>query len=158
LPSTDSRFKFLAWSLWFAAITGLTQAIVMLAAGAYTGRIIHVSPHVVWMAPLANLALFGLTALLVSIETRRMAHHTAIAVALSTFIFVAGLGPALIAPRLHPAASLVLLAGIAIQSARFVHARADRARKADALIRRSLPAVLIVTVAAGLFQSGLREF
>ena len=146
------------WALWFAAVTGMVQALLMLAAGAITGRIIHVSPHVVWMAPLANLALFGLAAALVAIETRRMRRPAAIAVAWATFLFLAGLGPALIAPKLHPAASVLLLGGIAIQSARFLHARAGRAEKVDALIRRSLPAVLIVTVAAGLTQFGLREF
>jgi arylsulfatase A-like enzyme len=83
-----------------------------------------------------------------------MARTTAIGVAWAVFIFLAGFGPALIAPKLHPAASVVLLAGVAIQSARLVRSRADRV---DALIRRSLPAVLLVAVLAGLGQVGVQE-
>lgn len=126
--------------------------------GAYrfaTGRMVHVSAHVVWMAPLANAALFGLVAVFLSLATRRLTRPSAIAVTWAACIFLAGLGPALLTQRLHPAASLLLLAGIAIQTGRLVRARADRV---DALIRRSLPAVLAVTLIAGLAQAGAREF
>ena len=143
------------WALWFAAVTGLAQASVMLAARAVTGRLIHVSQDVVWMAPLANAALFGLAAAVVYLATRRMPRHNAIAVRWAVFVFLAGLGPALIAPKVHPAAAIVLLAGVAIQSARLVRTRADRV---DALIRRSFPGVLAVAVIAGLGQYGSREF
>ena len=142
-------------ALFFAAVTGLTQAFVIFAYRWATGRMVQVSDDVVWMAPLANAALFGLAAVFLSVATRRLTRPAALGITWSVFVFLAGLGPALLTQRLHPVASLLLLAGLAIQAGRLVRQRADRI---DALIRRSLPAVIAVTVIAGLAQAGVREF
>jgi len=142
------------WVIWFGAITGLAQTVVVLTARLTTDRLIEFSRDGVWMAPLANAALFGLAAIAVYVATRRMHRSTAIAATCGVFIFVGGIGPTLIAPGLHPAAAFTLLAGIAIQCARFVRAHADRV---DGLIRTTLPALLVLTVVVGLADFGWRE-
>lgn len=142
------------WVIWFAALTGLAQTLVVFAARLTTDRLIQFSRDGVWMAPLANAALFGLAAVAVYVVTRRMHRNAAIGAAAGVFVFFGGIGPALIAPGLHPAAAFTLLAGIAIQCARLVRARADRV---DGLIRTTLPALLVLTVVVGLADVGWRE-
>jgi arylsulfatase A-like enzyme len=133
----------------------MAQVLAMAAYRSVTGQMVHVSSHVVWMAPLANLALFGLAAVVLLIVTRRLSRPATLGMLWAVFVFLTGLGPAILTQRLHPAASILLLIGIALQTARLVRSRAE---SIDGLIRRSLPAVLLITVAAGLTQAGLKEF
>ena len=142
------------WVALFAVLAGLAQSLLVFVVRLTNNRLIPFSEDGIWMAPVANIALFGLAAAGLYAATRRMTRSTAIAVAWAAFVFLGGLGPALLTRKLHPAASLALLAGVAIQSARLVRPRAELV---DALIRRSLPATLVVTVLVGLAQYGFRE-
>lgn len=147
--------QILLWSLWFAALTGLAQASIIFVTRLLTGEHIHVSDHVVWMAPAANAIFFGLAAMGVSVATRRLDRRTALAIASGVFVVLSGAGPALIIQKLHPAASFVLLAGVAIQTGRIVRVHADRV---DGFIRKTVPLLVASVAIAGFSLYGVREF
>jgi arylsulfatase A-like enzyme len=153
LPIADTNVSLSRWALWFSAITGLGQALLIYVLRLATGRLIHVSDHVVWMAPVANMAIFGLAALVVHFLTRRKPRSHAIGTAWTVFVIAAGLGPAFLVERLHPIASVLLLTGVAIQTGAFVRAHADWV---DRVIRKTLPVLLVLIVVLGAGQVGLR--
>jgi arylsulfatase A-like enzyme len=146
LASRDS-LSLWRWALWFAVFAGLGQALLVAVVRLATHRLILISPDVVWMAPVANAAVFGTAAIGLRLVTRRLAQSMAAGVALSIFVFLLLLGPLLMVPRLHPYAAVVLTAGLAIQVARMLSARADLL---NGLIRRTLPALVGLSVALGL--------
>ena len=155
LPIPGSRYRILYWSLWFATLTGLAQALFIFVGRAATGRHIHVSDDVVWMAPVANAAFFGVAGLVLHFATRKLDRSIALGISWAVFVILAGLGPAMIVQKLHPAAAFLLLAGIAIQTGRLVRARAERV---DAFIRKTVPVLVAIVTVAGVGQYGVREF
>lgn len=144
-PAPGSRAGLWRWALWFAVVAGLGQALVVAVARLATNRLIIVSPDVVWMAPTANAAVFGVAAGLL-LATRRLKRSMADGVALAVFVFLFVIGPLLIVPRLHVYAAVVLAAGLAVQGARAIRPRLDAL---DPLVRRTLPGPVIVCVILG---------
>jgi arylsulfatase A-like enzyme len=134
-PSYKKLSLLLGVVMWFALLTGLAEASLLAFRKFVQHRTIVVSPHVVWMAPLADLLLFTLAVLGLSLVARRWPK----AVSLPSVAFVlASLGFSsllLMYSRLHPAAAMLLALGLGLQTARFLR---EHDRAFQALVRRTL--------------------
>jgi len=140
------------WALWFAALTGLTQAALVAAARLLTDRLVLITSDVVWMAPLADAVVFAAAAGVLQLTTRHLRQSTTVRFALFTFALLFLIGPLLIVPRMHPFAATLLGIGTAAQAARLLARRIDRF---DAIARVSLPGLIgsIVVLGLGLHLS-----
>ena len=105
---------------WFALVTGLLEVAVLLFRRYGLGRMLHVSDHFVWMAPVAYLVLFALPALVLAALARRWPRRVTLPRAAGAFAFLGALGLIFMFPRLHRIAMLLLAAGAGVQAGRIV--------------------------------------
>lgn len=145
---SENRLVIWRWALWFSALTGLTQALIVAVARVTSHRLVLISSEVVWAAPAADAVVFGAASVLLWPVTYRLQRSKAAGVILSVFLFLFLLGPILIVPRLQKYAALLLAAGLAVQGARMLLPRIDWM---DRIIRRTLVVVALLPVALGLW-------
>ena len=121
-----------------------------------TGRRTFLSRDVLWMAPLADLALFLLVALIAIAIARAIRRPLDLRTAFTILAFIAILGPILAFPRLHPVAGLVLALGIAAVAGRGL-ARVPRPRRRAE--RALVPLLTLLGIAFASVRGGewLRE-
>jgi arylsulfatase A-like enzyme len=138
----------LVWALWLAVVLGLGQALLVMVVRELTGRLILVSPDVVWMAPLANAVVFVTAAAILLVFTSKMNERRRATIVLSGLLFLFLLGPVLMTPRLNPYASLLLAAGIAVQGGRLLSSRLSFLQR---WAQRTLPWLVAgcIVIAAG---------
>ncbi|HET6680628.1 MAG TPA: sulfatase [Gemmatimonadaceae bacterium] len=105
---------------WFALVTGLLEVVVLLVKRYGFGRMLHVSDHFVWMAPVAYLALFALPALALAALAWRWPRHVTLPRTAGAFAFLGALGLIFMFPRLYRIAMLLLAAGAGVQASRIV--------------------------------------
>lgn len=108
--------------LWFGLATGIGEALVLGLKRLAFHRLTHVSVHVVWMAPVANVCLFGLLGLVLAVVARRWPERMTLGRATSIFAFFAFLSASFLYHPLHVYAKLLLAAGLAVQTGRVVAA------------------------------------
>jgi arylsulfatase A-like enzyme len=159
--------------LWFGILTGLIEVAVLgvikigSLASAPAGwanpadRIRHsylwLSPHVVWMAPVAMSILLGVLALLLALLGRVRPVVLSIRVMVGTLSFLCILSVLYLYPRLYDIAVVLLATGLAVQIARLVARRAARFLR---IVRRTAPwlAVALVLATVGMNVGGpIRE-
>jgi len=126
--------------------TGLGEVALRGVQVFVLGSGIHLSPHVVWMAPLADVALLAVAGALLARLSRRWPTAASPGVALFVFLFLALVGPLVFLPRLHLAAAVLLAGGIAAQTARLLAARLPR----PGFIRLMATCMALVVVTLGL--------
>jgi arylsulfatase A-like enzyme len=141
-------------ALWFGLGAGLLEAAVLTAHHRLIHGFIYLSPHLVWMAPVANIAWFGIPALLLLLLSRWWPRLRAPGVTIAVFSFLAALSMLLIPSQLHRVAALVLALGIGIQAGRML---AKRSEGFNGLVRRTLPimAALVLLLAVGTIGWGI---
>jgi arylsulfatase A-like enzyme len=134
----------------FALLTSLCELGLVANHRYILDEITHVSPHVVWMAPVANLVFFSLVGLLLLALGSRWPGLVGPPVTASVYACLATFAIALSLPwKLHIAAALILPLGVGVQVYRLTKARADG-------LRRRLPratavlALLIAGLAIGV--------
>jgi arylsulfatase A-like enzyme len=108
---------------WFGLIAGAGDVMAVLVGRYFLGLQANQGIDVVWMAPLANLVSFTLLAVVLSLVTRRLARGASFAVANFAFCFTLVFGLFKYVHQVHPMASLVLAAGLALQFTRFIGKR-----------------------------------
>jgi arylsulfatase A-like enzyme len=140
----SARFT-LALAIWCGLAVGLAEAATRAALMLVPGRWASVSPHVVWMAPTFDAALFAATGLVLSVLALAWPRLRSLPVAVLVFVFLGLLGPLLFVPRLHPLAGALLAAGLAAQAARLL---GRRALLWETLLRRTTP-VLVAAILLG---------
>jgi len=159
--------------LWFGVVTGLIEIAVLgvikvgSLASAPAGwadpadRIRHsylwLSPHVVWMAPVAMSILLGVPALVLTALGRVRPAVLSVRVTVGTLSFFCVLSVLYLYPRLYDVAVVLLAAGLAVQIARVV---ARRAAGFLRLVRRTVPwlAAVLALTAVGMNVGGtIRE-
>jgi hypothetical protein len=86
---------------------------------------IRLSQDFVWMAPVAEVTLLLLTALVLIVVGRLWGRVNLLPSVLFVCSLLAFLNLLMLVPRLHHAAALVLATGLAIQTTRFVRTRAS---------------------------------
>jgi arylsulfatase A-like enzyme len=136
-PPRSATTRILSRALWFGLLAGVVEGIVPLVQKLVFGRMrIHASPHLVWMAPLAEAMLFLLVglglALVVRLLPRRLADRW---VALATTVLAAGAvwSVTLLYPQLYSWAALLLAIGAGVQLGGW-----SDSPRLDRLIARSL--------------------
>jgi len=110
----------LTLSLWFGLITGLGEVALHGIKKFVLHKTLHLSPHVVWMAPLANVVLFGFVGVILLTLGRRWSKLRGLNLTSCVFSFLGFLSLLLMYPRFHYYAVLLLAGGLAIQTARII--------------------------------------
>ena len=147
----------LYFASWFALIAGLVEGAILLFQRHALDRFIWTNTDVIWMAPLSYLVLFlpvGFAFAVLALKwdgdkLRRLAIFSFATVTFDCLIAVA------LGERLHMAARMVLAAGLGWQLAQFTHAHGESFASA---VRRSLPALVALTLGLGLGLAGWRSF
>jgi arylsulfatase A-like enzyme len=132
-------------AIWFGLLAGLSEIAVSVIRQFILGEVVWFwSPHLVWMTPLADVALFVVVGLILLPAAWRWPEPVSLAASL-IFPFLAFLSLLFLYEPLHRYAQLLLAAGLATQTARFI---AAHSRGFHTLVRRTI--VWIVIVAVGL--------
>jgi arylsulfatase A-like enzyme len=140
-------FSIWRWAATAAILTGLIQVLVMALARLVTNRIVLLNPDMIWMVPVANGVVFGVAALAIRLVITVMPRVPAQVVGVAVLLFLAVLGPLTMVPRLHVLAALLLAAGVAVQGARLIQARAPRVNR---LVHRAVPILVALVVIGGV--------
>jgi arylsulfatase A-like enzyme len=106
-------------AVWFGLVTGLAEAIAWVVRDRVLQLRTELGAEILWMAPLADLLLFGLVGgLLAGLRWCRPGLVT-LARAVAVFAAMTYASILLLIPELHNAASLVLATGLGIQTGRW---------------------------------------
>lgn len=129
-----------AFGLW----TGLAELVPVFLAQA-VGASVRLSRHFMWMAPLGDLAYFGLVAVLLLLVRRLKPRALARPVVLGVFAALATLAVGLVFERLYLWAVAVLAAGVGVQVARVARPEPRWPRAAPLLALTGLAVVVALT-------------
>jgi arylsulfatase A-like enzyme len=106
---------------FFALLTGTCELLFVTLHRYVLGHITYVSPHIVWMAPAANLVVFALAGLLLLGFSERWPGVAGVRVSATVFGMLSAFSIALALPfKLHIAAALVLAGGVGVQAGRWL--------------------------------------
>lgn len=103
---------------WGALVGGAAEFGLRLVARGIRPVPVFLAPQWLWMAPLANLALFLVPASIAYLVFVRRGPDQGRRATLAVVTFLGVIGPLLLLPRIHPIALAVLAAGCAAQLAR----------------------------------------
>jgi arylsulfatase A-like enzyme len=109
---------------WFGLLTGLIEVLLLAAKKYWLGQAIFLGPHVAWMAPLATLLVFAVLGLALTLAALRRPQLISQRIAIPVLAFFAWWSWLLLFPRVQFYASLLLAAGLAFQSGRWLRPRA----------------------------------
>ena len=127
--------KLLLIASWFGLLTSLTEILFLGIKKFLLHRIIQLSPHVVWMTPLANLIIFLIIGLVFFLIAHCWKRFASLRIAVFTFTFLIFMSLLLMYKSLHQYAALLLAIGLAVQTTRFV---SKRMQGFCILVRRSM--------------------
>ncbi len=153
----ESAVTILVLAMWFGLVASALELALLAGRKFVLHRMLYLSPHVVWMAPLMNVLCLVIAACCLIGIAQRWPRVGSLRVAALAFAGIGLLGPLFMYGPLHPAAAVLLAAGVATQAARLIAARADGFR---ALVRRTTGwmLVLVVGAAVGIYGwQALRE-
>ena len=134
-------------ALWCALLTGLVEMTLLMFKKLYLGQIVRVGTDVVWMAPVADAALFLAPALVLALVAAWRPTRRVLSLAIWTSAFLSFLSVSLMFHQLELYAKALVAAGLAVQAARVLVPRAERVQR---LVRRTLPWMAGVIVALGI--------
>lgn len=142
-----------------AALAGaLGEFALILGARLALGRITMLNPQGIWLAPMANLFVIGVPALLVWFVVRLLKQGWALPTATAVAAFLAALEPLLVLKgRLHIAAIFVLAAGVGVEAALLMRKHPVRTRRWVAAIAIALAAVSVTGALGFNLARGARE-
>nr|MDP9179186.1 sulfatase-like hydrolase/transferase [Gemmatimonadota bacterium] len=150
----DIAINPLVLGSWFALLAGLADVFLYLVTRLVLHRYMHLSPQVVWIAPVSNLFLFGLPALVLLALARWRPARQWLFPSAMVFAFLMAWELSWYATRIHPLAALVLALGIAVQTARVV---AGHPRGMRRVVRSTLPVMAALVAVAGLGHNSWRR-
>jgi arylsulfatase A-like enzyme len=142
---------------WFGIVTGFAEVVLLGVKKFWMGQFIRFGQTVMWLAPLADVALFLGVAVILLLMAKRWPQMLSVRIVTLTFSFLSFLSLLLMYYPLHFVAKALLAAGLAVQSARMAGRWPDRFRR---LMRWSLPAaaaLLLVVLAGERMQQSRRE-
>ncbi len=142
--STMSPMALIVTALWAGLVVGFVELGLFVVRVQLTQNgLYRQSPHVLWMIPVANLALFGAAGLLLATLVRPLPKWGG---RLSTWLLciLALMTPFLAIPGLRLASSLILAVGLTCWIAPAIRAHPAGFRR---LVRRSLPPLGLVLAA-----------
>jgi hypothetical protein len=121
IPFEPSTVLLIA-AIWFGVITGLAEVALLAVKRLLLHKLIFVSTDTIWMAPLADVLLFAVPALILFLLARKWQSFVSLRVIVLVFSFMSYLSVLLMITSLDRIAVLVLAAGLATQTARLVAA------------------------------------
>src|SRR3972149_1954783 len=115
MPSAGFRQPagLLLLAAWFGLLTGLGEVCLLAVKKFFLHRIIRLSPHVAWMAPVADLVFFAGFGLIFCLMARPWPRLVSLRMAAWAFAFLGFLSLLLMYDPLHLSAKLLLAAGLA---------------------------------------------
>ena len=143
-------FDFVRISLWAGGLTGLLEVSLLAVKKYYLGYMIKVGVDAVWLAPLADAALFAVPGLVAALVWAWRPSRWVLQVTLASVVFLSALALLLLESQVALYAKLIVAAGVAVQAARVL---ARRAVAVQRIVRRTLPwlAVGVLLLAAGAY-------
>ena len=142
---------FLLLGLWFGLLTGLGEVGLLALRKLFYPRFVHLSLDAAWMAPLVNVVLFVVTAIVLVLMARRWPRLVRLPSVIFVLALLSYLSLLLLAPRLHRYAMLLLVAGLAAQTARVLSAHS---RGFHTLVRRTVVGLVAVVLAIAVIVPG----
>src|SRR5262245_40202628 len=142
-------------AIWIGVVTGLGVACLLAGKRLLLHQMFLLSPHIVWMSPLADCLLFaaiGLPLLLVARHWPRFVSLRLVVFVFAVLWFLCLLE--LMVPRVHHYGKLLLATGLGMQTSRFV---AAHEHVFYALVRRTTGWMIVVIVALAVAVTGWRE-
>jgi hypothetical protein len=137
-------FQILVMAMWLALLTGLIDLLRFADVKFNEHKIIGFGPSVVWMAPAANLAIFGCVFLGLALLSWRWPCLASLRIAFPVFGFLGFLSLTFNLPtNLHILSSLILALGLTVVSARFIAAHPHRFY---GLTQRSIVVLGVLTI------------
>jgi len=121
-------------------LTGLVEALLLLSRRLVLGRLVHVSAHFGWMAPVGDLILFAGPALVLSLCARLWPRLVPAQLAFFLFAFLGFAALLLMEPGFHKVAVLALAAGLAWQTARMLLSRVGAFERRSGIVMATLAA------------------
>ena len=113
-------------AVFFALLTSLFELGLVANHRYILDEITHVSPHVVWMASIANIVFFALAGVILLALALRWPGLATLPVTAAVYTCLAALAIVLALPwKLHIVAALILPLGVAAQVHRWTKKRAD---------------------------------
>jgi len=148
-----SASRILLWAVWFGLFTGLIEAGVLAIQIVGMKRIILLSPHLAWMAPVGETAYFCVIGLLLLGISRCLPKLFGLHTILFIYSLLCAFGVLKLITwftRSQPYGRWILLIGIAVACVRILSAHANRL---DTFFRRTTYwlAGLTVILALGVF-------
>ncbi len=116
-------FSVILMGAWFAVLGGFAQVGVLAVGQTFYQEIPSSGPHRVWMVPVANLALFAIPATTLALLVRWAPRQAWRGLALWVFSLLAFLNLTLLIKGMHQAVGILLAAGLASATTRFVEVR-----------------------------------
>jgi arylsulfatase A-like enzyme len=144
-----SAVDTLRLALWLAVVSGTLEGLYRLFQLGVRGQTIGMSPHVIWMAPVANLLWLVVPAILLVVPGRVFGSQR---VPRFMLFFLAVLSLVLLYQSMHRAAAALLSAGVAWQVSRWV----ARSPRFVLMVRRTLPFLILVPILGGGVLAGSR--
>ena len=136
---------------WAGLLTGLGEGCLRTAAKYVLHRTVWLDPHVVWMAPVADLLVFSVAGLLLYAAGARWPGVRRLSVVAGAAAGLGVLALLLNYPRLHPGAAVLLAAGLAVLPARLVDRHAHAFRR---LVRRTVGSMGALVAVLGVGVKG----
>ncbi len=106
--------QLLVMSIWFGLLTGIGDVLILGVKVWFLNFFFNFNPHWVWMQPAANLLLFALIGLVLSVIAWRWPNAISMRFASFGFFFLMFLGWIIVFPQLHILAQLLLVTGLAV--------------------------------------------
>ncbi|MFN2398519.1 MAG: sulfatase [Gemmatimonadaceae bacterium] len=122
MDSADARWLLLV-AMSFAVVGSTGELLALGYVKYWQHKPILLSPHVLWMTPLANVLLLGAIALPLALLARVVKHRIVPRLGVFLIAALSALGALLIIPGMHRLALVVLALGIATQVTRIAAAR-----------------------------------
>lgn len=107
-------------AVWFGLFTGLAEVGLLAVKKLVMHHIIHLSPHIVWMTPLANVTIFLVFGLVFFLLARFKPRLVSRRVVFFTYALVGFWGILFMYTQIHYLARIVLALGVAVQATRLV--------------------------------------
>ncbi|MFN2399274.1 MAG: sulfatase [Gemmatimonadaceae bacterium] len=145
--------QILLAAVFFALLTGLGEAAILLVLMLQFDVYVGVGPHMVWMSPVVQLLLFAIPTVLLLLVHRLRPWAVTLRVVVGVYVFLAVVSVLFLHQKIHAVAIALLGLGLAVAAGRLVVSH--RARFFWLIRRVTVAAVALVVLLACAVEGGL---
>jgi arylsulfatase A-like enzyme len=142
-------------ALWLALVAGLAEGGFRLFQRYVLDKVILMSPHVIWMAPVADLIWIGVPALLLLVLRRFLPRLITPGLIVVVLAAIAFLPLVLLYTTMHKLVSIFLALALGYQASRMIMARPDGFNR---LVRATVVPLGLIAVLSGVAIDGFRAW